>query len=87
MKEFSAKPESSLFTSSKSRILYVLGKMRQFACYLLTSRAVVFSNDFSHGLIFNTFFSLQWNPLIKYKGAHRGETRLMLFWYNGRTEC
>ena len=64
-----------------------VSKMWPSACYLLTSRAVVFVNDFFHGLICSTFLSPQHNSVIKNKDAHRGETGLTLFWYNGRAAC
>lgn len=43
-------------------------------------------HNFSHGLVFNAFLSLQHNPVIKCKDAHRSETGLMLFWDNEKDE-
>lgn len=44
------------------------------------------ASDFSHGLLFNNFLSLQCKPVARYKDAHRGEIVLTLFRYNGRTQ-
>lgn len=80
VEEFSNKHGRSLLSDVHG---FVVSKMWSAACFLYLSRAV-FVSDFSQGLIFNIFLGLQCNPVIKYKGVHRGKTRLTLFQYNGK---